>query len=552
MTSVEVNPDVTTVVQPKSGLAGVLKRPVVLSVLLVVATLALYYPVHRYSFVNYDDRDYVYENKPVQSGLSWATVKWAFTTSHAGNWHPLTWLSHALDCQIFGAEPGGPHDVNVLLQGFNVVLLFWVLRRATGFTVRSFMVAALFALHPINVESVAWISERKNILSLMFFLLALGAYRWYASRPGVVRYLTVALLFALGLMAKPQIITFPFVLLLWDFWPLQRMFPADGSSTGDARPAAKYPAKSLSWLILEKLPLLAIVAVSAVVTMKVQHGARQWFPRAARVGNALLSYGLYIKKLIWPTGLATLYPHPGASLNWWEASAAGVILLVITLLVIMGRHRYLPVGWFWFLGTLVPMLGIVQVGQQAMADRYAYVSFLGLFIIICWGTADLAEHVRLPRALLPAVSAAALAILALLSRRQINYWQSDETLWAHALQVTTRNWVAESELATALAVDGRVQEAVPHFYRALDMNPSDGTANMGIAIYLLQSGDFRDAIPYYQRVVKDPGAKTDKVVNAWAGMAKAYRALGERDQFEECLRQGQKVRREMETSTSVQ
>ncbi|MGA2902757.1 MAG: hypothetical protein ABSD98_02930 [Candidatus Korobacteraceae bacterium] len=543
MSYVEVNPTPKALVRPTAGfLATIVNRPVVLSLLLVIATLALYYPVHRYPFINYDDRDYVYGNPQIESGLNWATVKWAFTAPHAANWHPLTWLSHALDCQVFGLNPAGPHDVNVLFHALNAVLLFWVLLRATGFAGRSFMVAALFALHPINVESVVWIAERKNVLSMMFFLLALGAYRWYASQPRVGRYAVVALLFSLGLMAKPQIITLPCVLLLWDYWPLERMFAGKEDCIRGLRPAAALPAKSFPWLILEKLPLLAIAAASAVITLTVQHGARMRYPRLQRAGNGILSYGLYIKKALWPIRLALLYPHPGDLLNWWKVLAAGLILLAITVLVLLGRrHRYLPVGWFWFLGTLVPMLGLVQVGVQAMADRYAYLSFLGLFIVLCWGAADLGQRLHLPTALLPSVSVAALLVLAVLARRQLNYWQTDEALWRHALQVTTGNWVAESQLGVAMAIDGRVEEAVPHFYKSLAISPNNSDANMGLAIYELQRGNFREAIGHYQYVVQDKGGKIEMLINAWVGMAKAYRALGDKAKSQECMQQARAV-----------
>jgi len=530
-------------VRPQAGIvATLLHRPIVLSLLLVVATVALYYPVHHYPFINYDDRDYVYENPHVESGLSWTTVRWAFTSSHADNWHPLTWLSHALDCQLFGLNAGAAHDVNILFQALNAVLLFWVLLRATGFTGRSFMVAALFALHPINVESVVWIAERKNVLNMMFFLLALGAYRWYAGRPRLGRYAVVALLFALGLMAKPQIITLPCVLLLWDYWPLGRMFAGQQHSNQQADPAGALPARSLSWLVLEKIPLLAIAAASAAITLHVQHAARMSVPRLTRAGNGTLSYGLYIKKIVWPTRLTVLYLHAGQSLNWWKVSAAGLIVLAITVLVIVGRrYRYLPVGWFWFLGTLVPTLGIVQVGVQSMADRYAYVSFVGLFIMICWGAADLGERMHLPAVLLPSASVAVLLVLAVMARRQINFWQSDEVLWTHALQVTTGNWLAESQLGTALAIEGKIDQAVPHFYKTLAIAPSDPDANMGLAIYQLQRGNFNEAIGHYKKVVDDKGGRPGMIVNAWVGMAKAYRALGDKEKSQECLQQAKRV-----------
>ncbi len=564
MSSVHGNPMPAVVVRPTASQAARLVRsPLILSLLLVVATLTLYYPVHRFPFINYDDRDYVYENAQVKSGLSWTTVEWAFTTTHAANWHPLTWLSHALDCQLFGVRAGPAHDVNVLFQALNAVLLFWVLLRATGFAGRSFMVAALFALHPINVQSVAWVAERKNLLSMMFFLLALGAYRWYAGRPHVKRYAVVALLFVLGLMSKPQIITLPFVLLLWDYWPLERfalrhsLFAfrrKDASGTpaeiqlarnqqrsSDDERTAKGAVRFL-WLVLEKLPLLAIAAASAAITLLVQHPARMRFSRLARVGNGILAYGLYLKKALWPTHLAVLYLHPGESQNWWKVSAVGLILLTITVLVIVARrHRYLPVGWLWFLGTLVPTLGIVQVGIQSMADRYAYVSFVGLFIIICWGAADLGQHLHLPTALLPSISVAVLLVFAVMARREISYWQSDEVLWTHTLQVTTGNWMAESQLGTALAIEGRIEEALPHFYKTLAIAPSDSDANMGIAIYQLQRGNFSEAIGYYEKVVSDKAARPAMTVNAWIGMAKAYRALGDKEKSRECLEQARRV-----------
>lgn len=537
MSSVATNSTAVVADPPKpSLLVALLKRPAVLSLLLVIATAILYYPAHSYAFVKYDDNDYIYENPPVQSGVSWSTIKWAFTTAHAANWHPLTWLSHALDCQLFGLNPSGPHVVNIGLHALNAVLLFWVLRRATGFPGRSFMVAALFALHPINVESVAWVAERKNMLSMMFFLLALGAYRWYASRPQIGRYATVALLFGLGLMAKPQVITLPCVLLLWDYWPLQRMFPPQ-----ENRAEPTVPGKSLAWLMLEKVPLLVMALASAVITLRVQHAARVHYARLLRADNALVSYGLYLKKAFWPAGLALFYPHAD-HLSAWRVLLTGLILLLITILVMAGhRHRYLPVGWFWFVGTLVPMIGLIQVGAQAMADRYAYTSFLGLFFIVCWGAADISEHLRLPAVLLASVSVAVLLTLMLTARRQLSYWQTDEDLWSHALQVTTRNWVAESQLGSALAMDARVPEAMPHFYKAIAIEPNDASANMGIAIYLLQSGNFSDAIVYYRRVVQNTGEKHNLLVNAWVGMAKAYRALGDKAAMRECLQAAKRV-----------
>ncbi|HZM10837.1 MAG TPA: hypothetical protein VFC15_11560, partial [Candidatus Limnocylindrales bacterium] len=336
------------------------KRIFILGLLLVVATAVLYYPATHHPFVNYDDDAYVTENVHVQAGLNWDTVEWAFTSYDQANWHPVTWLSHALDCQLFQLEPAGHHGTNVLLHALNAALLFWILVQATGSAGRSFMVAALFALHPINVESVVWVAERKNLLSMLFFLLALGVYRWYAREPRPGRYAVVALLFALGLMAKPQVITLPFVLLLWDYWPLRRMF-ADGefAATGSA---TVFPARSFSRLVLEKLPLVALSAVSAAITIKAQRvggGINPELSLSARLANAIVSYARYVGKAVWPTHLAPMYPHPGNSLAKWEVFTALLFLLVVTALVTAGRrHRYLPVGWLWFLGTLIPMIGL--------------------------------------------------------------------------------------------------------------------------------------------------------------------------------------------------
>jgi hypothetical protein len=331
-------------------------------------------------------------------------------------------------------------------------------------------------------------------------------------------------------------------LLLWDYWPLGRMFPADPQSSKPA-PSAGLTGRSLSWLVWEKVPLFLLAATSAAITIKAQHEARSWFPRQLRAGNGILSYGLYLKKLVWPTGLAPMYPHPGTSLNWWHVLAAAVVLLAITALVILGRrHRYLPMGWFWFLGTLVPMLGIVQVGVQAMADRYAYVSFLGLFIIICWGVAEWANQKQLPASSVAAASVVVLLVLAITARHQLNYWETDVALWTHTLQITPRNSVAESELGTALAIDGKIEEAVPHFYSAIAISPSDYLSHMGIAIYELRRGNYSQALVHYKEVVKNQGGKRMVRAQAYLDMARVYRALGDSAQAQICLQTANQLR----------
>ncbi len=517
----------------------------VFALILMVATIALYYPVSHHPFLNYDDDAYVTENIHVQSGVTWATVQWAFTTFESANWHPLTWISHALDYQMFQLDPGGHHETNVVLHVVNVLLLFWVLLRATESVGPSLMVAALFALHPVNVESVAWISERKNLLSMLFFLLALGAYRWYAREPRVTRYAAVAALFALGIMAKPQVITFPFVLLLWDYWPLRRMFGGSREASSGGGSAAM-PEKSLSWLILEKLPLFVICAASAAITLKAQRGAgamsgANWHPFSVRLENAIVSYVRYVGEAFWPSRLSLYYPHPGNSLVPWQVIAAVAIILAVTFLVVAGRsRRYLLVGWFWFLGTLVPMIGLVQVGNQGRADRYAYLSFIGLFIMVCWGVAGWAKQQQISTAKLAVVSVMVLIALAVATRRQVTYWDDNVTLWSHAVQVTKDNYVAEDHLGGAMVADGRLEAAMPHFYRAVAINPDDPDSNLNIGGYEQQQKNFPQAIAQYKKVISATEDSTALYAGvrakAFNNMGYAYRELGDlpnaRESFE--------------------
>ncbi len=548
MSSVGLQPDQKVQSRPASfTLSG--NRDYLLGLLLIILTVALYYPVRTHPYVNYDDNVYVTDNAHVKDGLTWDTVTWAFVTNHGGNWHPLTWISHALDVEMYDLAPGGHHQTSMLLHALNAALLFWVLLRATGYAGRSFMVAVLFAVHPINVESVVWIAERKTVLSMTFFLLALGAWRWYAAKPHVLRYAWVAVLFALGLMAKPQIITFPFVLLLWDYWPLRRMaFAGKKSRTSDTS-ASGPPQKSFWALVLEKLPLLAIAAASAVLTMKAQRASGAVLslgatPLSIRLSNGLVSYVKYLMNAFWPTGLAPMYPHPGDSLRAWQVYGALLVLLTITLLVVERRRRpYLLVGWLWFLGTLVPMIGLVQVGRQAMADRYAYLPLIGIFIMVCWGVADLSQpsqetagmgHPRLPAALLPAMSIVVVLALSLVARRQIGYWANNVILWTHTIQVTPPNYVAQDNLGGALMVHKRLDDAIVHFREAAAIHPVDPISAFNIGFYDQEHGDFYDAIGQYKRAIiltTSPSVK----IQAWNDMGFAYRSLGNTQQARECF-----------------
>ena len=557
MSSVGLQPDHTVQSHPAwFTLSG--NRAYLLGLLLIVLTVALYYPVRTHPFVNYDDTVYVTDNVHVKDGLTWDTVTWAFVTDDAGNWHPLTWLSHALDVQMYDLTPGGHHQTSMLLHALNAALLFWVLLRATGYAGRSFMVAAWFAVHPVNVESVVWIAERKTVLSMTFFLLALGAWRWYAAKPHVLRYAVVALLFALGLMAKPQIIAFPFVLLLWDYWPLGRFalrsspFALRQNSatelSGEKRtahseqrpPGTQLPQKSFRALLLEKLPLLAIAAASAAITMQAQRASGAVLslgatPLSIRLSNGLVSYVKYLLNAFWPTGLAPMYPHPGDSLRAWQVYGALLILLTITLLVVERRGRpYLLVGWLWFLGTLVPMIGLVQVGRQAMADRYAYLPLIGIFIMVGWGAAEWAADKHLPAALLPVASIVVVLALSIAARRQIGYWADNVVLWTHTIQVTPPNYVAQDNLGGALLAHKRLDDAIAHFREAAAIHPVDPISAFNIGFYDQEHGDLYGAIEQYRRAILLTTSPSVKM-QAWNDMGVAYRSLGNTQQAHECF-----------------
>jgi tetratricopeptide (TPR) repeat protein len=457
----------------------------VLGVLLAIATIGLYSPVIGHSFVVLDDREYVTANSHIHGGLGWSTIHWAFTSTYAANWHPLTWLSHALDYQLFGLNPAGHHLDSVLIHALNAVLLFLLLGWVTQRVGPSLLVAALFAVHPINVESVAWVAERKNVLSTLFFFLAIGAYGWYARKPDWRRYLLVAALFAAGLMAKPMVITLPFVLLLLDYWPLNRT-PLDATQSGLVR-SSDVPRVAFSRLLLEKIPLLFLSAVSAWVTLKAQRAAVRSFaelPLAIRVENAVVAYGLYLWKMLFPTRLA-LYPHSVIALPAWQWILSSLVLISVTALVVaFRRKRYLPIGWFWFLGTLIPVIGLVQVGEYAMADRYAYVPLIGIFVMIAWSFADLTEAKKIGTVWWVITVFCALAALGCVTYRQISYWDSDYHLWSHTLAVA-ENPLTHNALGVVLmhpasemtqhdlenfgTEQSRMDEARRHFERALEL-----------------------------------------------------------------------------------
>jgi tetratricopeptide (TPR) repeat protein len=483
------------------------KLTAILGVLLAAVTITLYRPVFGYSFLVLDDTDYVTANSHVHGGLRWSTVKWAFTSTAAANWHPLTWLSHAFDYQLFALNAAGHHVDSVLIHAVNAVLLLLLLSWITKRRGPSLLVAALFALHPLNVESVAWVAERKNVLSTFFFLSAIIAYVWYVKKPDWRRYSLVAALFAAGLMAKPMVITLPFVLLLLDYWPLERIaFRSSpfavrqdaGAETSGEKPAAKC---ELRLVLLEKIPLLFLSAASAWATLKAQRAGfavrtLTQFPLAVRIENGIVAYGLYLWKTVWPAQLA-LYPHPAMALPAWQWILSALVLIGITALVIVFRSkRYLPVGWFWFLGTLVPVIGLVQVGQGAMADRYAYLPLIGVFVMLAFGLADLADirGVRLAWRLIAAFCV--LVALSCVTHRQMSYWDSDYDLWSHTLAVA-ENPFAHDAMGSVLldpnltitpsqenleTGQNRMDEARQHFERALELRRQ--MAQQNPAVYL--------------------------------------------------------------------
>jgi protein O-mannosyl-transferase len=516
------------------------ERTLVLSLCLVLTTVLAYLPVRKNAFINFDDPHYITANSHVKAGLEWDTVKWAFTTFETANWHPLTWLSHALDCQIFALNAGSHHFVNVLLHAINAVLLFLLLQSITGFTWRSLIVAVLFAVHPLNVESVAWAAERKNVLSMFFFLLALSAYVRYTRKPLLGRYLAVFGLFALALMAKPQVITFPFVLLLLDYWPLARMQSVPVSRGDEEGLQFSSPLR----LVIEKVPLLLLSTISALVTLKAQHAGHAVrtiaeYSFSARVGNAIVSYVRYLAYAFFPWHLAPIYPHPGNSLPIWKLMSCAVILLAVTAFVIRyRRHGYLLFGWLWLSGTLVPMIGLVQVGEQSMADRYMYISMIGIIVMIVWAIADAfyeglrrTSHQSVAFAVAAAVTVMALSIV---TYHQTEYWVNSEALWNYTLRVTDRNYMAEDNLAQELATQGRVKEALLHFHAAEALHTYDPRQIVALGVYEQRNGQTSDAIQQYAKALQGTGDPALRAV-AFTDAGSAYLELKDDSRAEQCF-----------------
>jgi protein O-mannosyl-transferase len=504
--------------------AGLRRRPsgrgITIGIYLFLAALSLivFGQTIGYEFVNFDDDLYVYNTPAIQSGLTIKGIAGAFTSPHARNWHPLTTLSHMLDCQLYGLNAGGHHASNIILHTIAVLLLFRVLQQMTGAVWKSAFVAALFAVHPLHVESVAWVSERKDVLSAVFFYLMLDAYGRYARVASLTRYLVVAVLFAAGLMSKPMLVSAPIVLLLLDYWPLGRFEQASSKSEKTKISKAGNHRRPIRLLLLEKIPLFILSAVACIITFVIQKratGAIPPLPFLWRVQNAFASYVIYVWKALWPTHLAVFYPHPNDTLAIWEVIFAIALLLVITAAAIVFRSQqpYLLTGWFWYLVMLVPVIGLVQVGEQGHADRYTYLPDVGLFVVVVWFAADVAT-VRMSRSRLAVTTAAAVSIILALTWAafiQTSYWRNSETLWTHALAVTSDNDVAHNNLGYLCTDHGELDKAISHFESAArirsgkqDAHYNVGSAfvQMNLADALARKGRSDEAMTHYEQAIR--------------------------------------------------
>jgi tetratricopeptide (TPR) repeat protein len=470
-------------------------------VALALATIIAYEPVRHNSFVNLDDDSYVTENTNVKEGITRESILWAFTTPHAGNWHPLTWLSHMLDCRLFGLNAQGHHLMSLFLHVANTLFLFFVLKKMTGAIWPSAFVAAVFALHPMHVESVAWVAERKDVLSGFFWMLAMIAYFRYAKQDGIGQYMLVFLFFCLGLMAKPMVVTLPFVLLLLDYWPLGR---AGGDVNRRNHQAAgicfRWPV--FYGLVREKVPFFVLSVVSGVITFLVQQSSgavisMDKLPASSRLANAFISYIRYIGKMFWPRQLAVFYPHPTDKVLVWQAVISVLLLLAVSICVVLlaQKHKYLLVGWLWYLGTLVPVIGLVQVGSQAMADRYTYLPSIGIFIMVGWGAAELLAKWPYRKIVLGITAVVVPVVLLICTRMQVGYWKDNFTLFGHTLEVTENNSIMHNNLGGVLFRDkGRLEEAIIHYNEALRINPQYIDALSNKAKVLLAMGKIDEAI----------------------------------------------------------
>ncbi len=480
--------------------------------ILILIICAVFGQVHSFEFINYDDPSYVNENVHIVTGLKWHNIVWVFTNGHGGNFHPLTGLSYMLDCQLFGLKPGLHHLVNLLFHIANTALLFIVLRQMTTAIWQSAFVAALFALHPLHIEPVAWISSRKDVLSTLFFLLTIGAYSRYVKSPTAGSYILTLVFFALGLMAKPMLVTLPFVLLLLDYWPLKRLeYRRIGNRGREKKVLFCFYFQIGTWrnLIWEKFPFFVVTGVSSVITYLVFKSIgivqnTQTFPLSVRIANAVMSYIRYIWKMLWPARLAVFYPHPLNTLPLWQVLAAATLLLFITIFVVRfaKKHKYLFVGWFWYVGTLVPVIGLVTVGIQAMADRYSYIPLIGLFIIVAWGANDLLTGWKYRKVALGVLSITVVLILSIGTYLQTSHWRNSQMLFEHAVEVTHENYVAYNYLGLVLIEQNNFNESLNLFHRAIQANPCYALARSNLGFAYSSLGRYEEAVEAYKDAIR--------------------------------------------------
>ena len=489
-----------------------LRKTLLIGFLLAAVTLTLYWPVQHFDFVNFDDGLYVTDNRQVQGGLSMTGLWWSFTTFHGGNWHPLTWISHMADFEAYRLNAGGHHWTSVLIHAASTVLLFLVLSSMTGVLWCSALVAVLFAIHPLHVESVAWVAERKDVLSGFLWILTMGVYAHYVRHPTLRRYLIVLGSFALGLLSKPMLVTLPFALLLLDYWPLGRFIGSRTAFDKRERQGAHFGRSTAIGLVVEKIPLLVMAVASCMITLDAQRSSNtiaslENHPLDVRIANALVSYLEYILKMLWPVDLAVLYPHAGMPPVWKTGLA--VMLIASLSYVAVRKAREMPfllVGWLWYLGTLVPVIGLVQVGIQSMADRYTYIPLVGLFIAGAWGVKSIVERQRVWKRPVAVFSLVVLAGLLLLSKSQVYTWKNSITLFEHALSVTERNFLAHNNVGIAYAAgEGSCEKAAPHFMRVIELknDAADAYTNLGTCAF--REGNLEGAVLYFQKAVEvDP------------------------------------------------
>lgn len=521
--------------------------PFYCSVLLVALVLASYWPVRSNGFVDFDDHEYIVDNPVVSNGLSWHGIRWAFTTTHTGNWHPVTWLSHMVDGELFGREhPAAHHWHSVALHAASAVLLFYVLWRMTGAAGPSFFVACVFAVHPLQVESVAWAAERKSTLSMLFWMLTLLAYVRYAERPRLGRYLAVVVAFALGLMSKPAVVTLPFVLLLLDYWPLGRL--RRRSEEDNTEPSTNR-GHSFGRLVLEKAPLFALAAAACVVTLYVQQAAGLVKsgpdrPLATRLENASVSYAFYISKMFWPADLAVFYPYAGRALPAWKLIASALLLGAVSLgvaaAVYYRRWPYLAVGWLWYLGTLVPMIGLIQPGLHAATDRYTYIPLIGLEIALAWLATAVTVHLPYRRVALALVGTCIVLGLHAATFHQVQLWRDSITLFEHTIEVTQRNDVARYNLAIVLERQGRPSEAIERYREAVEINPAYISARLNLGTALARQRRYDEAAQEFERLLEQ---KPDDAM-AHHNLANVLVELGKTAEAAEHYREAMRLRPE--------